>query len=325
MPEKPAPADRAASLRRRLLNPSLVVLKITLIGLIAAGITLRTVQESVTSPSFAENPTPLGYTWSLSLFVLPFLYLVFWFLLHPEYKIQRKSFFTTLAILVPLGFLLDIFFAHTFFTFENKGAVLGIEIPGRGGGIPIEEFVFYISGFLFVLLLYVWADEVWMDRYNLPHSELPSAVPGRALVFHKESLFVALALLALAVGYKKLLSSDPEGFPWYWTYLLVGAFVPSAGFYRATKRLINWRAFSFTFLLTLVISLMWEASLASPYGWWGYKPEAMMGIFIAAWSQLPLEAVFVWLAVTFTTVIVYEVVTLWQSSGATLKSVLLED
>jgi heme exporter protein D len=42
----------------------------------------------------------------------------------------------------------------------------------------------------------------------------------------------------------------------------------------------------------------------------------MMGIFVTVWSRLPIEAFFVWLAVTCTTVILYEVVTLWQASGA---------
>lgn len=143
------------------------------------------------------------------------------------------------------------------------------------------------------------------------------------LTFHKESAISALLLLGVAVGYKKLVAADPEGFPWYWAYLLVGAFLPAAGFYPATRPFINWRAFSFTFLLVTLLSLMWEASLASPYGWWGYQHDAMMGLFITAWSGLPVEAVFVWLAVTYTTVIVYEVVTLWQASGRSLRVVLL--
>ena len=37
----------------------------------------------------------------------------------------------------------------------------------------------------------------------------------------------------------------------------------------------------------------------------------MMGFTIGAWSNLPLEAVCVWLAVTYTTVICYEVVKIW--------------
>jgi len=161
-----------------------------------------------------------------------------------------------------------------------------------------------------------------MDRYNLPHSDERYTSPRGALAFHKESVWMAFYLLGVAAIYKRVVAGEPEGFPWYWAYLLAAAFVPSAGFYRSARRLINWRAFSFTFVVTLLISLVWEASLASPYGWWGYKPDAMMGIFITAWSRLPIEAVFVWLAVTYTTVIIYEVVTLWQASGAKLRDVL---
>ena len=36
---------------------------------------------------------------------------------------------------------------------------------------------------------------------------------------------------------------------------------------------------------------------------------------IAGWSGLPLEAVCVWLAVTFTTVITYEVIKIWKALG----------
>ncbi len=110
--------------------------------------------------------------------------------------------------------------------------------------------------------------------------------------------------------------------PLYWAYLLAGAFVPSAGFYRKVRFFINWRAFSFTFLVTSLISLTWEASLASPYEWWGYQSDSMMGLFITAWSNLPIEAVFVWLAVTYTTVILYEVVTISEASGKGLWKTL---
>ncbi len=312
--------DDKPRLRDRILHPSLVLFEIPFVVLIAAALTLVRVEQSVTSPPVADNPSPLGYTWSLLLFILPFLWLVVWLVLHPEYRIQRKAFLTTIAILAPLGFLLDLFFAHTFFTFENTGAVTGIEVPGVGGGIPIEEFVFYIMGFLFVLLLYVWSDEAWMDRYNRPHDDYRNV--DKFLEFHKESVLTAVVLLVVAVVYKKLLAADSAGFPLYWTYLLVAAFLPAAGFYRAVRRFINWRAFSFTFLLVMLISLMWEASLASPYQWWGYQADTMMGIFIPAWSGLPIEAVFVWLAVCYTTVIIYEVVTLWQASGKSLRTLL---
>jgi hypothetical protein len=40
-----------------------------------------------------------------------------------------------------------------------------------------------------------------------------------------------------------------------------------------------------------------------------------MGLHIGAWSGLPIEAVCVWLAVSFTTVITYEVIKIWKALG----------
>jgi hypothetical protein len=56
----------------------------------------------------------------------------------------------------------------------------------------------------------------------------------------------------------------------------------------------------------VLTSILWEATLAAPYMWWGYKERHMMGLFVGAWFGLPVEAVFLWLSVTFTTVMVYE-------------------
>lgn len=295
-------------------QPALTLFQIILVIVLPAALTLMTVEDPGKLKFDSDDPTPLGYTWSLLLFIVPLLYLIWWFLRHPKITVQKKSFWTALAILIPLGFILDLLFAHTFFTFPNTRAVTGIEVPGVGGGIPIEEFVFYITGFIFVLLLYIWCDEYWMAAYNVEDYTTGLDRAGKLLKFHKESVITALVLLALAVFYQKVVAGAP-GFPWYFTYLLAASFIPSAGFYLSTRRFINWRAFSFAFFVMLLISLMWEATLASPYGWWGYQPEAMMGIFIGAWSGLPVEAILVWLAVTFTTVIIYEVVKIWQCSG----------
>ena len=73
----------------------------------------------------------------------------------------------------------------------------------------------------------------------------------------------------------------------------------------------------------MLVSLLWEATLAVPYGWWGYQPEQMIGLNIGAWSGLPIEAVCVWIAVTYTTVIVFESVKLWQASGRRAKAAFL--
>ena len=56
-------------------------------------------------------------------------------------------------------------------------------------------------------------------------------------------------------------------------------------------------------------------TLALPYGWWEYRSNILIGLQIGAWSGLPIEAVCVWLAVTFTTVITYEVIKIWKALG----------
>ncbi len=77
--------------------------------------------------------------------------------------------------------------------------------------------------------------------------------------------------------------------------------IPCSALLSSTKSFINWRAFSFTFFVITLISLLWEVTLAIPYGWWNYKSNQMMGLFINAWWKLPVEAVCVWFMVTFTT------------------------
>ena len=49
----------------------------------------------------------------------------------------------------------------------------------------------------------------------------------------------------------------------------------------------------------------------------------MMGIYIGAWHGLPLEEIVVWFSVTFATVILYEVIKIWQASGRSVKNAFL--
>lgn len=300
-----------------------IVVAMIAVLVVPATLTLLTVERAREAVDSSTNPTPLGYTWSLLLYIVPLFVLAFWFLRHPRFSFQKRAFWITVAILVPLGFVLDFVFGALFFAFPNHGATLGIEVPAVGGSIPLEEFVFYTTGFLFVLLLYAWSDEYWMEAYNVPDYSAESAKVGRLLRFDLKSLVVGVLLLSVAVTYKKLFADNPEGFPLYFTYLVAAAVIPSIGFYRAVERFINWRAFSLTFFFMLLVSLMWEATLGVPYGWWSYNDRMMMGIFIDGWTDLPLEAVFVWLAVTYTSVIVYEAIKVYQASGKALKDALI--
>ena len=314
-----AGGDRA----RRSRVAARVVLAMIGMVVVPATLTLRTVRTPRPPVDPSTNPTPLGYTWSLLLYVVPLLVLAVWFLRHPRYTFQKQAFRITVAVLVPLGIGLDLLFGTMLFTFPNRGAVLGVEVPAVGGSVPAEELVFYAAGFLFVLLLYVWCDEYWTGAYNVPDYAGESATVERLLRFDPGSLVAGVVLVAAAVAYKKLLAEDREGFPLYFAYLTAVAVVPSAAFYPSVRRFINWRAFSVTFFFTLLLSLMWEATLAVPYGWWGYNPRMMTGIFLDGWSGLPLEAVVVWLTVTYTTVIVFEVVKVYTASGKKAKEAFL--
>jgi hypothetical protein len=287
---------------------------------IPVGITLHTVQVPATILIPSSNPTPFGYSWSLLLFIIPILTIGGWFLPSEQVRIPKRAFWRTIWILVPIGFGLDFFFAHRFFEFQNSGATIGFGAPAIGGPVPVEEYVFYFTGFLAVLLLYVWLDEYWLAAYNVQRRGGEVGQIERLLKFHPASLLFGLTLIAAAILYKKLLSATPNGFPGYFTLLVIGGAVPSASLFHSARRYINWRAFSLTIFMILLISLFWEATLAVPYQWWRYQQKEMMGIFIGAWAGLPIEAVMVWIAVTYGTTIVYETMKAWQASGKSARS-----
>jgi hypothetical protein len=299
-----------------------IVALLLLMVAIPAAITLDRVHAPGTLQIPSKNPTPYGYTISLLLFIVPILVIAFWFLPREGVEIPRRAFWWTIGILFPLGCALDFFFAHMFFRFPDSGATLGIGAPAIGGSVPVEEYIFYLTGFLAVLLIYVWLDEYWLRAYNVPDYPGESKKIARLFRFHPTSLIVGIVLIAGAIVYKKVLSASPEGFPGYFTVLVALAFIPAAGFFPTARLFINWRAFSLTLFLMLLVSLLWEATLAVPYGWWGYQPDQMMGVFIGAWARLPIEAVLVWIAVTYATTIVFEVVKLWQASGSKMTAAL---
>src|SRR6185437_10978401 len=123
-----------------------------------AALTLHRVRVPAVVDVAFQNPSPYGYTVSLLLFI------------------------------VPIGVILDFFFAHLFLTFPNPAATLGIPAPALGactkchifvgsathivvGSVPIEEYIFYFTGFITVLLLYIWLDEYWLSAYSVPGTD----------------------------------------------------------------------------------------------------------------------------------------------------------
>ena len=310
-------------------SPSPAVAAGIVIGMLAmlaipAAITLH----SITLPGTLQvqpDASPHGYTWSLLLFIIPILVIGLWFLPSEGLEIPQRAFWRTIGILAPLGFLLDIIFAQWFFTYPNPQATLRILAPAFGPWVPIEEYVFYLTGFIAVLLLYVWLSEYWLAAYSVPDYPAEARNLRRLLQFHPTSLILAVVLIGAACCYKKFFASvaDRDGFPGYFTVLVVGGLLPAVTFYPVARRLINWRALSLTVFFMLLVSELWEATLALPYGWWGFQHRQMIGLFVGAWSDLPVEEVFVWIAVTYATTIVFEVVKIWQASGRRAKDVFL--
>lgn len=147
------------SVPRHKLQAFQVVFVMAAVLVVPATLTLRTVVAPGVLEVDASNPTPLGYTWSLLMFIAPLALLGGWFARRSDLRLARSAFWRTMAVLVPVGCILDLLFGNAFFIFTNHGATLGLEIPAVGGPIPIEEFVFYLCGFMLVLLSYIWADE----------------------------------------------------------------------------------------------------------------------------------------------------------------------
>ena len=282
---------------------------------VPAAITLHTVRVST------QNPTPYGYTVSLLLFIIPIVVIGFWFIPQEGIQVSKKAFWWTIGLLFPLGAALDFFFAQYFFYFPNVQATLGIKAPALGGGVPIEEYVFYLTGFLEVLMLYIWLDEYWLAAYSVPDDDEERIDFDRLLRLHPQSVILAIFLILAAILYKR--NYGGPGFPGYLTFLVLGALLPSAMFLPTARPMINWRAVSLTMFMVVLISLLWEVTLAVPYGWWNFRDDQMVGIRITAWSRLPVEEVFVWVAITYATAIVYEILKRWKASGRTLRHALM--
>jgi hypothetical protein len=77
---------------REWRKPFQVVLAIAALLIIAATLTLRTVAHPAVLQPSSDNPTPLGYTWSLLLFIIPIGALGWWFASRPDLKFPRAAF-----------------------------------------------------------------------------------------------------------------------------------------------------------------------------------------------------------------------------------------
>jgi hypothetical protein len=106
-----------------------VVFAIAAALVVPAAIALRTVIHPAVLQATSDNPTPLGYTGSLVLFIIPIGALGWWFACRPDLRFPRKAFWRTIAVLTPLGFLLDLLFGNAFFIFQTNWPLLVGKCP----------------------------------------------------------------------------------------------------------------------------------------------------------------------------------------------------
>ena len=305
--------------------PSAFWTTLVMLGMVVlpAALTLHTIRATALKPGIADDASRYGYTVSLLIFILPSLFIFFWLIPLEGLKVSKRALLWTLGLLFPLGAALDFFFARYFFVYPNAAATLRIKAPALGGGVPVEEYIFYLTGFLAVLLLYTWLDEYWLAAYSVPADAGERITFDRLLRFHPASVVLAGALIAAGILFQRYVARVPGGFPGYFVFLVLTAMLPSSALLPTARPVINWRALSLTMFIMLVTSLLWEATLAVPYGWWNFRDAQMLGVRITAWARLPVEEVYVWVSVTYASVIVYEIVKRWKASGRGMKHAFL--
>lgn len=235
------------------------------------------------------------YTLSLAFFIVPGVLISSFLFGRKLLRLpQKKALLWNVLILASVGFLLDLAFAKVFFTFPDPAQTLGIQV----NEIPIEEFIFYVTGFWFILLLYVYCDEYFLRRYNQPdhvYAKFAGRIRMRLYLSLSWKLMIRVAwVIAALIAAKAYLNPAKDLLPGYALFLLIFAYIPYALFWRVTRHFVNRPALIFAITVTTLISVIWEVTLALPRGYWGYHPEPMLGVFLPAWHSIPFEALTVW-------------------------------
>ena len=310
-------------------HPAAVAL---LLPVLAFVIAISSVKHDPVPPFLSGNHSPYGYTISLALFLVPLTSLTVWFVRRKAaLECQWDAFWLTTAIVATTWSLLDIFLGNAFFTFPNRGATLQIYAPGYTFGkgwthsIPIEEFVFYISGSATILMGYIWAAESWLARYTHTPEEFDAYVQTvpRLVTWRPRFVIIGAIVFAIALVWKKFgPHEDTAGFPSYFLFELLMVILPAATLADAVRPVINPPAFVYKTLTLVLTSLLWEATLALPYGWWGFHHENMMGVLIRPWFNLPAEEVILWPCAAWLNLTLYESFRIYLRSGRPLMDML---
>lgn len=254
-----------------------------------------------------------AYTWSLLAFVAPLVLMIDRVRRHDRAAWRELLAHgpTTLAVLLPMGLALNLVLADLLFVYPALRAVVGLRIPplvgGPRGAVPIEEYLFYTLGFAFLLIGYVYFA-------RRPASNRPLA----PLAAH-HLIAVTLGPAALTFGVARWLRpADSAGAPVYLHYLVSLPLLVTLVCAARGRRSLDRRALARITAFAVSLSVVWEAFLAIPRGWWGYNPIMMCGLDVR--PGLPVEAVLVWLLAPVATAVVFEA---FRASGLPGRPVTL--
>jgi hypothetical protein len=311
--------------------------------------------SNVHNPSIWKNPKytlRYGYTYSLILLFLPFLALTWWYCL--ERKVDHDGSLRALiravfrgALLTAFIFVLfDALFASFLFDFPDANAVLGVHFWGYQWAdsgdcstlwqiyrfptcyprtIPIEEILFYLGGVAVLRGMYIWASEDFLKLYTLDKDTYVRRAKNvtRLLSVSWGLLILMIAILAVAFYVKRL--NHGSGYPIYLLLQVVIISPPLVLLYKHVRPFINTRALLLVIVLQILISVIWEATAAIPYGWWAYKKHGVIGENVPPWSELPIEACLFWIGVGWSATFIHEATKIKVRSNRSWRSILLGD
>ncbi len=115
-----------------------------------------------------------------------------------------------------------------------------------------------------------------------------------------------------AVPIKHDSPTEAPVFPIYWAFLVFTAAIPTLALGKRLGNLVNWPAFSFTFVLMVLISVILAVTTAVPYKWWAFETDVMIGFYFNAWFGVPIEQTFLYLVTPWVAVLWLEAVHLWR-------------
>jgi hypothetical protein len=156
---------------------------------------------------------------------------------------RRTAIRIAILQILALGIVLDFVLGRyvlQFDTVNRQHYVLWIR------DVPLEEMLFYAMAPIAILMVYAWCDEFWVAQYNPVKRRLAAAAAATPLVMSTRALAIGIALEALGLYLKHQWDPTGPAVPFYYTFLVVGVFVPLWFFFETVAPLVNWRAFGVT-------------------------------------------------------------------------------